>query len=132
MIIFFQNILFLKQFIACSSCFGLFTKTIKGYRTRFWCIFFAWFFHKNVPHLILYQLTKFDVISLSLWKYQAICIIKGYLHYKTITSQNVSSKAQVKVFFYFVEKLCSVLKIFKFCYFQPSPILPNLWHHDEY
>ena len=46
--------------------------------------------------------------------------LKGYLRYKTITSQNVSSEAQVKNFFYFVEKLCSLLKIF------------NLWRHDEY
>ena len=42
---------------------------------------------------------------------------KGYLRYKAITSQNVSSKAQIKKFFYFVEKLCSLLKIFKFLYF---------------
>ena len=42
--------------------------------------------------------------------------MKGYLCYKMITSRNVSSKAQVKNF-YFVEKLCSVIKIFKFLYF---------------
>ena len=41
-------------------------------------------------------------------------------------------EAQVKNFFYFVEKLCSILKIFKFLYFWPSHDLPNLWHHDEY
>ena len=40
--------------------------------------------------------------------------IKGYLRYKTISSQNGSSEAQVKNFFFFLEKLCSVLKIFKF------------------
>ena len=50
--------------------------------------------------------------------------IKGYLHLKAITSQNVSSKAQVKPF-YFVERLCSVLKIFKFLYFYTSHDLPN-------
>ena len=43
--------------------------------------------------------------------------LKGYLHYKTITSQNVSSEAQIKNFFYFVEKLCSVRKILKLLYF---------------
>ena len=32
-------------------------------------------------------------------------VFKGYLHYKTILSQNVPSEAQVKNFFYFVEKL---------------------------
>ena len=53
-------------------------------------------------------------------------IVKGYLRYKTITSQNVSSEAQVKNFFYFVAKLCSVPKIFKFLYFQSSYDLPNL------
>ena len=42
---------------------------------------------------------------------------KGYLHYKTIISENVSSEAQVKNFFYFVEKLYSTLKIFKLLYF---------------
>ena len=42
--------------------------------------------------------------------------LKGYLLYKTITSQNVSPGAQVKNFYYFVEKFCSVLKIFKFLY----------------
>ena len=36
--------------------------------------------------------------------------IKGYLRYKTITSENVSSEAQVKNFFYRVERLCCVLK----------------------
>ena len=36
---------------------------------------------------------------------------KGYIRYKTITSQNVSSDAQVKEF------LRSILKIFKFLYF---------------
>ena len=40
--------------------------------------------------------------------------LKGYLCYKMITFQNVSSEAQVKNL---VEKLCSVLKIFKVLYF---------------
>ena len=55
--------------------------------------------------------------------------IKGYLRHKTITSQNVPSKAQIKNF---LKKLCSVLKIFKFLYFWPSHDLPNQWRHDEY
>ena len=37
---------------------------------------------------------------------------KGYLCYKSINSQNVSSEAKDNNF-YFIEKLCSVLKIFK-------------------
>ena len=36
---------------------------------------------------------------------------------KTTTSQNVSPEAQVKRIFYFLKKLCSVFKIFKFLYF---------------
>ena len=48
-----------------------------------------------------------------------------------ITFQNVSSEKQAKIFF-FVEKLRSVLKIFKFLYFSPSYDLENLWRHDEY
>ena len=41
-------------------------------------------------------------------------VLKGYLRYKMIASQNVPSEAQIKNF---VEKLYSVLKIFKFLYF---------------
>ena len=40
---------------------------------------------------------------------------KGHLRHKTIPSQNVPSQAQSKNFF-FIEKLCSILKIFKFLY----------------
>ena len=58
--------------------------------------------------------------------------LKGYLRYKMITSESVSSEAQVKHFFYFVEKLCSVLKIFQFLYFQQFHDLPNFWRHGEY
>ena len=60
MLIPFQNILLLKDFIACSDCFGLFTKIKKGSGTRVWCPFSAWFLHKNVPYLILYQWPKFQ------------------------------------------------------------------------
>ena len=55
--------------------------------------------------------------------------VEDYLSYKTITFQKVSSEAQVKNFFYFIEKLCSSLKIFKFLSvrsyhaFQSQPIL---------
>ena len=52
--------------------------------------------------------------------------IKGYLRYKTINSQNVSSEAHVKSFFYFIEKSCFILKVFKLLYFQPFPNLPNM------
>ena len=59
LIILFQNILFSKKFLACNGCFELFTKMKKGSGTSFWCTFSAWFFHKNVLYLILYQWTKF-------------------------------------------------------------------------
>ena len=49
LIILFQNIIFVKEFLACSECFGLFTKIKKGCGTSFWYIFSAWFFHENVP-----------------------------------------------------------------------------------
>ena len=35
-------------------------QNIKGSGTSFWCTFSVWFFHKNVPYLILYQWTKFQ------------------------------------------------------------------------
>ena len=60
MIIFFQNILLSKEFLACIGCFGLFTKMKKGSGRNFWCPFSAWFFHKSVFYLILYQWTRFQ------------------------------------------------------------------------
>ena len=60
MIIPFRNILFLKKVLASNGCFGLFTKIKKGSGTSFWCTFSAWFFHKNVSYLILYQWKKFQ------------------------------------------------------------------------
>ena len=50
--------------------------------------------------LFMYDLSGFEV----------------YLHCKTITSQNVSPKVQIKNS-YSIEKLCSILKKFKFSYF---------------
>ena len=50
--------------------------------------------------------------------FKTVIEVKGYLRYKMITSQNVLFEVQVKKFFYFVEKLCSVLEIFKFCVFN--------------
>ena len=52
--------------------------------------------------------------------------LKGYLCYKTITYQNALSEAQVKNYFYSVEMLCFIIKIFKFLYFLPFHDLPNL------
>ena len=38
----------------------MYTKIKKGSGTNFWCTFSAWFFHKNVPYLMLHQLTEFQ------------------------------------------------------------------------
>ena len=54
-IILFKIISFFIEFLACNGFFGLFTKIKKESGTSFWCIFFAWFSHKNVPYLILYR-----------------------------------------------------------------------------
>ena len=60
MVILFQNALFLKDFLACNGCFGLFSKIKKVSGASIWCTFSALFFYKNIPYLILYQWTKFQ------------------------------------------------------------------------
>ena len=57
MIVLIQNISFLKEFF----CVQWLT---------FWCTFSAWFFHKNVPYLILCQLSNFQ--SQSFFPFQDI------------------------------------------------------------
>ena len=49
---------FQKSFLHPLARLGLFTKIKKGSRTSFWCKFSAYFFHKNVSYLILYQLIE--------------------------------------------------------------------------
>ena len=66
MIIIFQNFLFSKEFPACNVCFGLFSKIKNGSGANFWCTFSAWFFHKHVLYLILYQWKKFQCDTLFL------------------------------------------------------------------
>ena len=44
--------------------------------------------------------------------------IKGYLRYKTITSQNVSSEAQVKVFFISYKSYVPFSRYSSFCIFN--------------
>ena len=50
----------LKEFLAYNSCFGLFTRIIKGSGTSFCYVFSAWFFQKNVLYLILHLWKKFQ------------------------------------------------------------------------
>ena len=66
MIILFQNTLFLKEFLQCNGCLGLFIKIKKGSWASFCCTFSASFFHENVPYLILCQWTKFQCHTLFL------------------------------------------------------------------
>ena len=75
MIILFQNSLFLKEFLACNCCFGLFSKIKKGSGANFWWTFYAWFFHENVPYLILFQWIKFQCHLISSSRYQTKCVI---------------------------------------------------------
>ena len=67
----FQSTLFLKEFLACNGCFGLFTKIKKGSGTSFWCTF-AWFLHKNVPCLNVsnFQLYLKTATCRFLWIFQ--------------------------------------------------------------
>ena len=56
LIIFYQNILFLKLLLAFNGCCGLFTDIKNGSGTSFWCTLSTWFFLKNIPYLILHQI----------------------------------------------------------------------------
>ena len=75
MIILFQNIWFIKEFLACNGCFGLFYKIKKRSRINFWSTFSACFFHTNATYLIIYQLTKFQR-HIFFAGYQIKCVIK--------------------------------------------------------
>ena len=71
-----QNNFFLKEFLACNCCFGLFSKIKKGSGASFWCTFSAWFFHKNVPYfnsLWMDKVLMSHLISFS--RYQTKCVI---------------------------------------------------------
>ena len=70
MIILFQNILFLKECLGCNGCFGFFSKIKKESGTSFWCIFSAWFYHKNCSLFNIYSINgwSFNVIPFFLLK----------------------------------------------------------------
>ena len=69
MIVLCQNTIFQKEYLMCNGCFELFNKIRKGSGANFSSTFSARFFHKNVPYLILYQLTKFQCYTLFLSQY---------------------------------------------------------------
>ena len=60
MIILFITILFSKKILPCNGRFRSFTIIKKWSVTSFWCLFSAWFFHKNVPYSVHYLWTKFQ------------------------------------------------------------------------
>ena len=85
MIILFQNILFLKEFLACNGFFGLYTKIKKGSGNSLWCTFFAQFSNKNI-----FNTLSMDNVSMSylfsFLRYQTKCLIK-FLYRQLMTSQ---------------------------------------------
>ena len=89
LIIFFQNILFLKEFLTSNRYFGLFTQFKKGFGTSVCSTSSPWFFHKYVPYLILnWQITIDKVLMSYLFsfsRYQTICVTK-FLFTQLMTS----------------------------------------------
>ena len=88
MIILFQNILLLKEFLACNGCFRLFTKIKREPGISFWCTFYAWFFHKNV----FFNTLSTEKVSMSYLfsfpRYQTKCVIK-FLFSQLMMSQTI-------------------------------------------
>ena len=80
--------LILKEFLACNSFFGSFTKVKKGSGNSLWYTFSAWFSNKNVPYLILYQWTKFQCHLFFFLRYQTKCVIQ-FLFRQLMTSQTL-------------------------------------------
>ena len=89
--ILFQSILFLREFLACNGCFGLFTKIKNGSLTSFWCTFSAWFFQKNVLYLIL-SMSKVSMLYLFPF---SRCQTKYFI--KFLLRQLILSKQWLKV-----------------------------------
>ena len=97
LIIVFQNIFILKQFFTYNSFFGLFTKIKKGPGTGFWCIISAWFFHKNVPYLILYQLRKFQChILFPSRDIKQIVLLSSYLDNSDVITSKIYLESSCK------------------------------------
>ena len=94
MILFFQNILFSKEFVACNGCFGLITKMKKQSGTSFWCPFPAWFFHKNILYLILYQWTRFQCHNFfPSQDLKQNVLLSSYLNFKIYPETTSNAKA---------------------------------------
>ena len=127
MIILFQNILFSKEFPACNGCFELFTKIKEKSGTSSWCIFSTWFFHKNVPYLILYLWAKVSMPYLSSFsryqtKYVIMFLFRQLMKNRTLTFQKncvicfiENPLKMMKNIFYFILKALFILK--QLCWF---------------
>ena len=123
MIILFENILVLKESLACNGCFGLFTKFKKGSGTSFWYTFSAIFFHKNAPYLMLYQWKMFECHTFFpsqdiKQNVKVTSKFKGYLCYKTIFCNKVALNAQLIFFIWRRNVLFS--RYLDFCVFVKS------------
>ena len=69
--------------LACITCFA--TWKVTGQCSPDWCALSAWFFHKNVPYLILYQSTKFQCHTFFPFEDMKKCII-NFLFRQLMTS----------------------------------------------
>ena len=107
MIILSKCLIFLKKF-ACNGCFGLFSKIKKGSGASFWGLFSAWFFHKNVPYLVLYQWTKFQChtlfLSQDIKQNVLLKLVCAIFYQISIFSSNDRPSKTMKNGFYFIEK----------------------------
>ena len=68
-IILFQNTLFLKEFLACNGCLGLFSKIKKESGANFWCTISAWLFCKKCSLFNSIQWAEFQFHTLSFSQY---------------------------------------------------------------
>ena len=70
----------------------------------------------TVDHSI--QVQKLELIGLEAFQKMVQFLLKGYLCYKTITSQNVLSKAQIKNFFISQKSYVPFSRYSSFCIFN--------------
>ena len=82
--IIFQNILFLKEFLACNCCLRLFTKIKKASWTKLLGQIFIVIFHKNLFYIILCQFAS-QVIkqNVLLSSYLDNCIINFKIYFQS-------------------------------------------------
>ena len=106
----YRNILKLSSRPLALTSYKAFLKNKKRSGTSLPTSFSAWFLKNNIS--LLYS-------------------IKGCLRYKTTTSQNASSEAQVKNFL-FCSKVMFRSQDIQVFVFLNTHDLPSLWRHNEY